>query len=32
MTITDNILKHYMGLGKIGVDLSYLVVKRYYGY
>ena len=32
MLITDNIVKHYMGLSKIGVDLSYLVVNELYGY
>lgn len=32
MIITDNIVKHYMGLSKIGVDLSYLVVNELYGY
>ena len=26
MIITHNIMRHYMGLGKIGIDLSYLVV------
>ncbi len=25
MVITDNIVRHYMGLGKIGIDLSYLI-------
>lgn len=32
MLITDNIVKHYMGLSKIGVDLSYLVINELYGY
>jgi hypothetical protein len=25
MMVTQNIMRHYMGLGKIGIDLSYLV-------
>jgi len=32
MVVTDNIVKHYMSLSKIGVDLSYLVVNELYGY
>ncbi len=32
MVITDNIVKHYMGLSKIGVDMSYLVVNQLWGY
>jgi hypothetical protein len=32
MMITDKIVRHYMGLGKIGLDLSYLVVNQKYGY
>ena len=32
MVVTYNIVRHYMGLGKIGIDLSYLVVNELYGY
>lgn len=32
MEIIDNILNHYMGLSKIAVDLSYLVINQNYGY
>jgi hypothetical protein len=32
MMVTDKIVRHYMGLSKIGIDLSYLVVNQMYGY